>query len=507
MLLRTALKATTSAYRLRSFAAPRLESDSYTTGDEEPRFLEMVLMYFDQACKYVDIPQDVLNVYKQCDSVLRININLRRDDGTIECYPAYRAQHSKYRLPVKGGTRFDPHVNLQEIEALASLMTLKCACAGLPFGGAKGGIRVDPKLLSVRELERLTRQYAEALFKHGFLNPAVDVPGPDMGTGTREMAWMMDTFKYYNPTNINAMACVTGKPVQVGGIDGRAESTGLGVYFTLREYCKDPVYMEPLGLKTGLKDKTYIVQGFGNVGYWVSHYMHHNEGAKCVGIIERSGAIYNPAGIDIPAAKAYIDQHHTLNNFPGAETFLDVQQVFSKPCDILIPAAVERSVNASNAPNFKCKILAEGANGPTTPKGEEILLGKNVLVLPDLLTNAGGVTVSYFEYVKNLGKIKPGLLTRRFEMKIKTKLLELIMKRQGEVGIPSHSPTELELAEAAKGANEIDLVTSGLEDVMCEAVEETKRTSQQRKIGLRMAAYVNALHRIHATTLKGAIGV
>lgn len=506
MLLSRVLRNSLGRLPVRSLISPSITKiRDNPTEEQEPRFLEMVLNYYDQACKYVDIPRHILNVYKQCDSVLRFTIPLKRENGKIETYQAYRAQHSHYRLPVKGGTRFAANVNLQEIEALACLMTLKCACVGLPFGGAKGGIRVDPKSLSLRELEELTRKYAETLFKHGFLNPATDVPGPDMGTGQREMAWMMDTFKYYNPTNINALACVTGKPVNIGGIKGRTESTGLGVYFTIREFCKDPVYMEPLGLKTGLNDKSYIVQGFGNVGYWVSHFLHHNEGAKCLGIIEWDGAIYNPKGINIPEVKAYFDQHHTLKGFPGADFFPDVQEVFAKPCDILIPAAVERSVNATNAPHFQCKILAEGANGPSTPKGEQVLLDKGVLVLPDLLTNSGGVTVSYFEYVKNLGKIEPGLLTRRFEMRTKSKLIDLILKKQGATASDVFSKEEVD--RAVQGAAEVDLVYSGLEDVICEGVQETKATAQSRKVSLRIAGYVNALHRVHATTLNGFIGI
>lgn len=477
----------------------RAFSSAQKQEEAEPSFLEMVGIYFDKAAKYSGIDPARLEIIKGVDAALRMKLELVRDDGRIEYYPAYRAQHSRHRLPVKGGTRFAEDVTLAEVEALSSLMTLKCSCVGLPYGGAKGGIRINPKSLSVKELEQLTRKYAQALASKGFLNPATDVPGPDMGTGEREMAWMADTFRRLNPGNIHALACVTGKPLNFGGISGRTESTGLGVFFTIREFCKDPYYMEKLGLKTGLDGKTFIAQGFGNVGYWVSHYMAE-QNAKLIGIIEYNGAIYNPQGINPQEAKEYFMANRSFKGFQGATFVENGQEVFTKPCDILIPAATEKSVTAANAVNFQCKMVAEGANGPTTPRGEEVLENKGILVLPDLLTNSGGVTVSFFEYVKNLGHIRPGMLSRRWEAMNVMKILNDIVNVRG----PVDQATVNELAE---GATEKQLVFGGLEDVICTAVDETKSTSQQKKVSLRIAAYLNALKRIDDSTMQGSIGL
>jgi glutamate dehydrogenase/leucine dehydrogenase len=467
----------------------------------EPSFLDMVNIYFEKAAKYCNMDRETLELLRPCDAALRMTIPLRRDDGSIEYFKAYRAQHSRHKLPCKGGTRFAPDVDLDEIEALAFLMTLKCACVNLPYGGGKGGIRVDPKTLSEGELERLTRRYALELAKKGFLRPATDVPGPDMGTGEREMAWMMDTYRFHNSHDINAHGCVTGKPLNLGGITGRTESTGLGVYYGLREFCKDPEYMDRVKLPTGLKDKTIIVQGFGNVGYWASHFCQ-KDGAKLVGVIEYNGALYNPDGINADDLKKYHAKKRTLEGFPSGTFYRDPQEVFKLPCDILIPAATERSITGMNAINFQCKIVGEGANGPTTPRGEEVLEAKGVLVLPDLLMNAGGVTVSYFEYVKNLGHIRPGQLTKKWESVRRKKLMDYVAKFR-------KSDEIMESTEAAfvEGASEINLVYSGLEDVMCEAVDETKKKSRELNVNLRIAAYVNALERIHESTMSGTIGI
>mmetsp|Transcript_15460 Transcript_15460/g.15436 ORF Transcript_15460/g.15436 Transcript_15460/m.15436 type:complete len:496 (+) Transcript_15460:27-1514(+) len=471
----------------------------------EPNFLEMVNMYFDKAAKHTDIKPEVLELIKTCDTVLRVTLPLKRDDGSIKYYKAYRAQHSHHRLPCKGGTRYALDVDLNEVEALSFLMTLKCACVNLPFGGGKGGITVDPKTLSLGERERLTRRYALELSKKGFLSPAADVPGPDLGTGELEMAWMMDTYKSLNPTNLNAVACTTGKPLEMGGIPGRAESTGLGLYYALREFLKDKKYTDKVELPTGINGKKVIVQGFGNVGYWACHFLQ-KDGAKILGVIEPSGSVFNENGIDVDDLKAFMIQHRTLKGYPKAELVEDGQEVFTRKTDIIIPAAVERSVHGGNAPNFQCKILAEGANGPTTPKGEEALEKKGVLVLPDLLMNAGGVTVSFFEYVKNLGHIKPGLLTKRWQGKRNRSIIEAIATLKGI------SKEELEAKSAdwkklAEGASELDLVYSGLEQIMSEAVHETKETSERLGVNLRIAAYVNSLQRIDDATLKGTIGL
>ena len=472
---------------------------SAVTADEEPNFLEMVKMNLDRAASHIYMDPGVLELVKTADSTLTMTIPLKRDNGHIEYYKAYRVQNSRHRTPTKGGTRFSSDASLEEVQALALLMTLKCACVNLPFGGGKGAITVDPKSLSDGELERLTRRYAQELAKKGFLDPATDCPGPDMGTGEREMAWMMDTYRYQNPGNIYAAAATTGKPLSLGGISGRAESTGLGLFYCLREFMNDPEYMVKVNLTTGIKDKTFIVQGFGNVGYWASHFIE-KEGGRIIGVLERDGALFNPNGILSDELKKHLIKRGTVKGFGRAEFYSDIEEVFKKPCDVIIPAAKERSITGKNAVNFNCKIVAEGANGPTTPRGEDVLMAKNVLVLPDLLLNAGGVTVSYFEYVKNLGFIKPGQLTRRLESQTNQWILDHVRKDAG-------GQTEEFIKDIIEGPSEMDLVYSGLEDVMCQATEETKATSKALGVSLRIAVFINAFNKIHSSTLGGAVGV
>lgn len=462
----------------------------------------MVQQYFDLAGSYTNIPQDKLELYKQCDVVIKMRLPLIRDDGTIEFIPAYRAQHKHHRLPVKGGTRYSDHIDLQEVEALSSLMTLKCAVVELPYGGAKGGIKINPRNYSAREIEDLTRRYTLELAKKGFIGAAIDVPGPDMGTGTREMAWMKDTYMvFYGHNDINAVACCTGKPLSQGGIAGRTESTGLGVYYALREFLKDKELLNAHGVKeTGYKGKSIIIQGFGNVGYYAANYMTA-DGAKITGVVEYDGSIFKPDGIDPDALLKYRQEKGTIVGFPGAESFKD-DTAFYKECDILIPAAVEKSVNKFNADKFKCKIMAEAANGPTTLAGEEILQSKGVLILPDILLNAGGVTVSYFEWLKNLDHMRPGRMIKKWEEKSKLNLLQVI-KEQTKLAIN----IEERHKDLLRGPGEVDIVYSGLEEVMCSAVEETKDTSKNLGVSLRIAAYVNAINKVHLTFEESGFGL
>ena len=470
-----------------------------SVADDEPNFLEMVKINLNRAAQHMDMDPAILELIKTADSTLTMTIPLKRDSGHIEYYKAYRVQNSRHATPTKGGTRFSSDASLEEVQALALLMTLKCACVNLPFGGGKGAITVDPKTLSEGELERLTRRYALELAKKGFLDPSTDCPGPDMGTGEREMAWMMDTYRFHNPENIYAAASTTGKPISFGGISGRTESTGLGLYFCLREFMNDSEYMARVNLPPGIKDKTFIVQGFGNVGYWASQFIER-DGGKIIGVLERDGAVYNPNGIVAEELKKHIIKRGGLKDFTKAEYFADIEDVFKKPCDVVIPAAKERSITGKNAVNFNCKIVAEGANGPTTPRGEDVLTAKKVLVLPDLLLNAGGVTVSYFEYVKNLGFIKPGQLTRRLESQTNQWILENVMSSPSAI-------TDENKKNILEGPSELDLVYSGLEDVMCQATEETKATSKELGVSLRVAVFINAIRKINSATLGGAIGV
>jgi glutamate dehydrogenase (NAD(P)+) len=459
----------------------------------EPRFLEMVKNYFDEAGKYTNIPPDMLELYKNCNTVLKVQFPLVRDNGKIEFIAAYRAQHKHHKLPTKGGTRYAPTVDIQEVEALACLMTLKCAVVELPYGGAKGGIRIDPRHYSARELESITRRYTLELAKKGFIGAGIDVPGPDLGTGTREMSWMKDTYKtFFGQSDINCEACCTGKAISQGGIKGRTESTGLGVYYAIRELINDPAIAAKAGVTTGVAGKSFIIQGFGNVGYYASKYLTEN-GAKLIGVVEWDGSIYNKDGISADELEEYRKKHRSIMGYPGASEQWKHDGAMYQECDILIPAAIEKSVNKFNAERINCKILAEAANGPTTMAGEQILNRKGVVILPDILLNAGGVTCSYFEWLKNLEHVRPGRLVRRWEEKTKRNLIKVISQK---TNTPETALTD-EQANLLRGPGEIDIVYSGLEEVMCQAVEETKQTSARLNCSLRTAAYVNAIEKIH----------
>ena len=296
-------------------------------------------------------------------------------------------------------------------------MTLKLSVHNVPYGGAKGGIKIDPRKYSENELLRVTRRYTLELAKKNFIGAGIDVPGPDLGTGESIMNCMKDTYvTLYGEKDVNAVGCVTGKSVAQGGIDGRIESTGLGVYYGLREAVNNPYLADKFAFTLGIKDKTFIVQGFGNVGYWASHFMTNN-GAKLVGVVEWNSAVYNPDGLDPDQILSYKNKNKTLSGYPLGTSFdenSEFMSIMHEPCDILIPAAVERSVHRNNADKLKCKILAEAANGPTTVSADHILEGSKILVIPDLILNAGGVTVSYFEWLKNLEHKQLGLLIRRY---------------------------------------------------------------------------------------------
>jgi glutamate dehydrogenase (NAD(P)+) len=394
----------------------------------EPRFLEQVKMHFNNAAAKTGISQEYLEMIQACQAVVRFNIPLRMDDGSLRTVTCYRAQHSTHKLPCKGGTRYSDHVDLQEVEALASLMTFKLAIADVPFGGGKGGIKINPRELSKDELERVTRKYTMELIKKGFIGAAVDCLGPDMGTNEQVMTWIKDTYmNVKGEQDINAEGCCTGKFIEQGGISGRAESTGLGVYYAIREMTSYDSFCEKVGLPKGIKDRTFVVQGFGAVGYWVSHFLE-KDGGKITGVIEYNSAIYNPDGLDVEAVNNYMKANGTLKGFPGAtETELDDPTEFlEKECDYLIPAAVEKSLHKGNAEEIQAKAIFEGANGPTTFAAEQIFNKKGVVCCPDMLVNGGGVTCSYFEWLKNLEHISPGKMTKKYEEQSQRRLLEIM---------------------------------------------------------------------------------
>ena len=295
-------------------------------------------------------------------------------------------------------------------------MTLKLSVHNIPYGGAKGGVKIDPKKYSERELHRVTRRYTLELAKKNFIGAGIDVPGPDLGTNEQIMNCMKDTYTtLYGEKDVNSVGCVTGKSVSQGGIEGRTESTGLGVFYGIREVCNNQQMAEKYGFEEGVKDKTFIVQGLGNVGYYASKFLIES-GAKLTGVVEYNCSVYNEEGLNLEELIAHRKKNKTLAGFPGAQSFTeneDFNSVMTYPCDILIPAAVERTINLNNAEKLQCKILGEAANGPTTVGGNEILEKRNILVIPDLVLNAGGVTVSYFEWLKNLEHKQLGLLIRR----------------------------------------------------------------------------------------------
>ncbi len=454
-------------------------------------FSEQVGRHFDKAAAHTRHDPTLLAQIKACNSVYHMSFPLRRDDGSIEVVHAWRAEHSHHKLPTKGGVRYSPDVNEDEVRALAALMTFKCAIVEVPFGGAKGGIRIDRNKYSRGELERITRRYTFELSKKNFIGPGVDVPAPDFGTGAQEMAWIADTYQTLIRNEIDALACVTGKPVPFGGIRGRQEATGLGVCYGIREACSVVEDMRALGLAPGLEGKRVIVQGFGNVGYHAAKFLEQN-GAVIVGIAEIDGAILCPAGLRVDDVLQHRAQHGTIVGFPGAETLPNSLEALEVPCDILVPAALENVITTENEPRIRAKIIAEAANGPVTAEASERLWQRGLLLIPDTYLNAGGVTVSYFEWLKNLSHVRFGRLEKRFEEHAFRGLLHAVE------GATARKFTEEMLAVLARGADERDLVYSGLEETMCNAYRRLHdiKSRLDGKTDLRTAAFVDAIDKI-----------
>ncbi|MDZ4865012.1 MAG: Glu/Leu/Phe/Val dehydrogenase [Gemmatimonadota bacterium] len=457
-------------------------------------FLEQVNQSFDRAAQLTRHDPTLLASMRACKNVLYTSFPLKRDDGTIEVIHAWRAQHSHHKLPCKGGIRFAPDVDADEVQALAALMTFKCALVDVPFGGAKGGIRINPKKYSVAELERLTRRYVFELVRKNFMGPGIDVPAPDMGTSSREMAWIADTYAQLKSGEIDALACVTAKPVSQGGIRGRTEATGRGVFFGVREICGVTEDMKMLGLTTGLAGKRIVVQGLGNVGYYAAKFFVEG-GAVLVGVAESEGGISNPKGIDLEALMAHRKERKSILGFPGATNLAKREEALELECDILIPAALERQITGENAPRVQAKIVIEAANGPTTPEADAILATKGVMVIPDAYINAGGVTVSYFEWVKNLGHVRFGRMQKRFEEGAYARLLTAVE------GMTGRKFTVAETERLTHGASEEDLVNSGLEETMISAWQPIREKWKQAGAGVdcRTAALVVAIDKVAAS--------
>jgi len=409
----------------------------------------------------------------------------------IEVIKAYRVQHSHHKTPCKGGIRFSTSVNLDEVMALAALMTFKCAIVNVPFGGAKGGISIDPKKYTAYQLENITRRYTAELIKKNFIGPGTDVPAPDYGTGEREMAWILDTYTSMRPGEIDAAGCVTGKPVTQGGVRGRREATGLGVYYGIREVCKMADVMGKLGLSTGVEGKRVIVQGLGNVGYHAAKFFREG-GAKLVCLAEHDGAVFCEDGLNEEDVFQYKKKTGSIKNFPGSKFIPTSAEALELECDILIPAALENVINGENAPRVKAKIIGEGANGPLTPEADEVFVQRGILVVPDMYLNAGGVTVSYFEWLKNLSHVRYGRMEKRFTENLNAHILGTIED------LTTKKVSQRERDFIMHGPEEADLVYSGLEETMITATHEIMSTwkSNPKIPDMRTAAYVVAINKV-----------
>ena len=454
-------------------------------------FFQSVETSFDKAAKFTKWDKGLLEQIKACNSVYSMRFPVKMDDGRIEVIEAYRVQHSQHKSPCKGGIRFSDEVNQDEVMALASLMTYKCAIVNVPFGGGKGGIKINPKKYSVYELEKITRRYTAELVKKNFIGPGIDVPAPDYGTGAREMSWIVDTYSSLKPGEIDAAGCVTGKPITQGGVRGRTEATGLGVYFGIREICNMTDIMQKLGLPMGIKGKTVVVQGLGNVGYHSAKFFREG-GATVIAIAEYEGAIYKADGINEEELFQHRKATGSILNFAGATNLETSKIALELECDILIPAALENVINGENAPRLKCKIIGEAANGPLTPEADEECTRKGILVVPDMYLNAGGVTVSYFEWLKNLSHVRYGRMEKRFTENMNSHILSQIETLTGK------KVTEDERNFILHGAEEQDLVHSGLEESMITATREIMEIWNGNKDipDMRTAAYVNAINKV-----------
>jgi len=461
------------------------------SADQSYSFFQNVERSFDKAAKFTKWDKGLLEQIKACNSVYRMRFPVKMDDGSIEVIEAYRVQHSQHKSPCKGGIRFSDEVNQDEVMALAALMTYKCAIVNVPFGGGKGGIKINPRNYSTYELEKITRRYTAELVKKNFIGPGIDVPAPDYGTGEREMAWIVDTYSSLKPGEIDSAGCVTGKPISQGGVRGRKGATGLGVFYGIREVCNMPDMMKKLGLTTGIEGKTVVVQGLGNVGYHSAKFFREG-GATVVAIAEYEGAIYKADGINEEELFQHRKATGSILNFPGATNLAKNTDALELECDILIPAALENVINGENAPRVKAKIIGEAANGPLTPEADAVFIEKGTLVVPDMYLNAGGVTVSYFEWLKNLSHVRYGRMEKRFDENQNAKILAQLESLTGK------QVTEKERLNIMHGADEVDLVYSGLEETMISATNEIMEIwkSNPEIPDMRTAAYVNSINKV-----------
>ena len=457
----------------------------------ELSFLESVNRMYDRAVAALNLPPGLAEKMKQCHAVIQIRFPVEID-GQIRVYQGWRAVHSEHRFPAKGGIRYAPVVDQDEVEALAALMSYKCSIVDVPFGGSKGGLQIDPRAHTPEQLERITRRFARELIAKGFISPSLNVPAPDVGTGPREMAWIADTYRQLCPNDINAVACVTGKPVTQGGIAGRVEATGRGVQYGLREFFRHAEDVKSAGMTGGLGGKRVILQGLGNVGYHAGTFLQHEDGVKVIGIIERDGGLFSPDGLSVEKIHAYMYANGGIKGYPDAEYVADGNKLLEAECDILIPAALENQIHAGNAERVRAKLVAEAANGPVTYNADEILRRRGIVTIPDAFLNAGGVTVSYFEWIKNISHIRFGRMQRRADETRGRTIIDAVEAITGQK-LPAALSDKL-----SAGSDELELVRSGLDDTMRNAYREIRevRWNRPRVQDFRTAAFVVAIQKI-----------
>ena len=465
----------------------------------EPSFRESVDLMFNRAVRLMDLPPGLEQKIRVCNATYTVRFGVRLR-GQIQTFTGYRAVHSEHMEPVKGGIRYSEAVNQDEVEALAALMTYKCALVEAPFGGSKGGLCINPRDYEEHELELITRRFAYELIKRDLINPSQNVPAPDMGTGEREMAWIADQFSRMNTTDINARACVTGKPLNAGGIAGRVEATGRGVQYALQEFFREPKDMAKAGFTGTLEGKRVVVQGLGNVGYHAAKFLQEEDGARITGIIERDGALVSDSGLDVEAVRNWIAEYGGITGYPDATFVADGAVVLEQDCDILIPAALEGVINLENAANVKAPLIIEAANGPITAGADDILREKGCVIIPDMYANAGGVTVSYFEWVKNLSHIRFGRMQRRQEearQELVVREFENLSHAMGDSWSLSPGFKQRYL----RGAGELELVRSGLDDTMRSSFQAMREIWHERDdvTDLRTAAYLVSIGKVAAS--------
>jgi len=456
-------------------------------------FFADVCNYFDHAASYTSHHPDILEMIRECNSIYSFKFPIRKGDH-FELISAWRVEHSQHMLPTKGGIRYSEMVNEDEVKALAALMTYKCALVNVPFGGAKGGVKINPKNYTIRELENITRRYTSELIKKNFIGPGIDVPAPDYGTGEREMSWIVDTYQTFNPGQINSIASVTGKPIAQHGIAGRREATGRGVFYATRECVSIAEDMKALGLEPGLGNKRVIVQGLGNVGYHSAKFLMDG-GAIIVGICEYEGSIYDPNGLNVDEVVAHRKETGSILNFKKAKSFTHSAEGLEQECDILIPAALENQIHMDNIGKIKAKIIIEGANGPTTPDAAQYFEKNGGIIIADMYANSGGVTVSYFEWLKNISHVSFGRMDKRY---VENSMRNIVQAIETNHGIPLSAEQKKVII---KGASELELVNSGLEETMVRAYNEIRevKLSHPKIQGFRTAAFVSAIDRIATT--------